>query len=262
MFGKQAIAISEQTRSEPEGETTNNTENKTAKQKGIEAALVVYGRDDKGKAHASSFGEADRGAAIKAAYLMGFNALAVTQTVIKNIAEDLPSGRLFESGKAFVPFVKEGVCAALFAHAKQFPRDVRELSQKQIDALEAVKASEAEVTATIDKGKDSAKSKAKDDATKKPPKPLLASDWQDVEEGSIVLAVDEPDDGWWEARVTNAHKSGIGKNIITMLTLEWVAFPEEASFIRRSNEVAYFPTGFGQTEPVDAQTNQSGGASS
>ena len=53
MFGKQAIAISEQTRSEPE--TTNNTDNKTAKQKGIEAALVVYGRDDKGKAHASSF---------------------------------------------------------------------------------------------------------------------------------------------------------------------------------------------------------------
>jgi hypothetical protein len=74
---------------------------------------------------------------MKAAHRMGFVALAVTKDAMRNIAEALPEGRVFESGKAFMAFVKEGMCLALEGHAKQFPRDVVELSASKIAEIEA-----------------------------------------------------------------------------------------------------------------------------
>jgi hypothetical protein len=213
--------------------------------KELNASVVVFGRDDKNKAHASRFGEANREAAIKAAHLMGFRVLAIAHDVIRNIAEDLPEGRVFDSGKGFVPFVREGACLALEGHAKQFPRDIRELSASQIEALQKEMAEHSDE-----------RKAGKDDnaeagiAHKSEP----FAGWVDVSVGTIVLAVGDPDDGWWEARVTHAHKSGIGTNIITMLTLEWLNFPEDESFIRRSNEVAYFAAGYGQEEPANDDT--------
>jgi hypothetical protein len=230
-----------------------------------DAALIVVGRDDKRKAHAGRFDTDNRAAAIKAAHLMGFVALAVTKDAMRNIAEGLPEGRIFDSGKAFVPFVKEGVCLALEAHAKQFPRDVLQLSMNQIAELEAEAAeadgqdgsADAEVgqddesqTPATDSDETETKdasdnADAEPDAKSPPP-----AGRQDVTVGTTVLAVGDPDDGWWEAKVTQANKSGIGTNTITMLTLEWVDFPEEASFVRRANEVAYFHPAYGQHSPV------------
>ncbi|MEP3629718.1 MAG: hypothetical protein ABJN04_06935 [Hyphomicrobiales bacterium] len=250
MFGKKAIAISEETRAEAESadaaHASNKSDNKSAKK--IEAVLIVYGRDDKGKAHASGFDKDNRQAAIKAAHLMGFKALAVEQPVIKDIAEGLPQGRLFDSGKAFVPFVKEGVCLALEGHAKQFPRDIRKLSESQIADLDQV-----EDLAPADNDKNIKASAPANSDNDQPAKSEPADDWMDIKVGTTVLAIDDPDDGWWEAKVTHAHKSGIGTNITTMLSLQWVAFPDEPSFVRRSNEVAYFPTGYGQVAPSDLQ---------
>lgn len=254
MFGRKAMAISAAGRSDarpvmdakPAGSGTDVADKKSADAKvepaaKVDAALIVFGRDDKGKAHASRFGTDSRPAAMKAAYRMGFVALAVSKDAMRNIAEGLPEGRVFESGKAFVPFVKEGTCLALEGHAKQFPRDVLELSANQIAEIEA------EVIAAKEAEKANVKQEHDDNDT--PVKSDPPAGWVDVEVGTIVLAVDDPDDGWWEAKVTHAHKSGIGTNTITMLTLEWVAYPDEPSFVRRANEVAYFPAAYGQVTP-------------
>lgn len=225
------------------------------------AALVVFGRDDGGKAHASRFGESDQGAAIKAAHLMGFQALAVEQPAVRDIADGLPEGRVFESGKGFVPFVKSGHCIALEAHAKQFPADVRALSADQIKALEAETASQADEGAGGEGSGGPVSGSGAADATTN----TIASeahtpvDWTDFEVGSRVLAVDDPEDGWWEAVVTDVHTSGIKGNMITMLTLHWALWPDEPAIVRKATDVALFhPTGVNSEGGADQAPSDTG----
>lgn len=204
----------------------------------VDAALVVFGRDDKGKAHASRFGKHDVDAATKAAHLMGFVALDASHETVSVIARELPEGRLFDSGKGFVPFVKEGVCLALEAHAKQFAGDVRQLSAADIEALDKAAAAQA-LKSDSEVAGDDGKANA-DTQSGTPAKLPQFEACNDLKVGMRVLAMEEPDDGWWEVEITHIHKSGIGDNLVTMLTLAWVDWPEYPKTTRRADQVAYF----------------------
>ena len=220
----------------------------------LDTAIVIFGRDDGGKAHGSRFSQEDREVAIKAAHLMGFTALAVQQDAVRTIAGILPEGRVFDSGKAFVPFVKAGHCIALEAHAKQFPGEVLRPSQAVLDELAklaAVEESNAHAdAATQPTPSAEADTQAGSDKAGKssdlPSELTLPSQWPALTKGSHVVAVDDPDDGWWVAKMVNLHRSGVGKTITTMLTLKWVDSPEDPTFVRRANEVAYFHPAYQQ----------------
>ena len=73
-------------------------------------ALVVFGRDEAGKAHAAYFDQSEAALAEKAADFMSLRVLRVRTDEHRALAAQLPHGRVFASGRAFVPFVK----AALF----------------------------------------------------------------------------------------------------------------------------------------------------
>jgi hypothetical protein len=105
--------------------------------------------------------------------------------------------------------------------------------------------------------KEGTSSSSTKDGNNLPPKSEPFEGWANLKTGARVLAVDDPDDGWWEAEVTQVNRSGIGPNTIELLTLKWTAFPEEPSFKRRTNEVAYFHPAYGQEEPSD--TGEKGG---
>jgi len=222
MINKKSIAIAGGNK--PDGQAAAKQSDAT--DKAVVAALVVFGRDDGGKAHASRFDEDNKEAAVMAAHLMGFVALTVTDDTVRKIAADLPNGRVFESGKGFVPFVKEGVCAALEAHAKQFPDQVVTLSEAQVAELANAKDAETKNGSGTPPG-------GADISTTTLPK-----DWSDIPVGSRVLAIDVPEDGWWEAKVTHSHLSGKGDKAVLMLTLIWLGWPEDPSFVRRASEVA------------------------
>jgi hypothetical protein len=68
-------------------------------------AIVLFGKDEKSKPHASYFDEADLAGATKAAELMQMRVLKITTDEHRTTAAELPRGRVFASGKAFVPFV-------------------------------------------------------------------------------------------------------------------------------------------------------------
>ena len=68
--------------------------------------FVVLGRDAQGKPHASRFADADAELASKAADLMGYHVVRVEETELKGLAANLPLGKVYATGKAFVPFVK------------------------------------------------------------------------------------------------------------------------------------------------------------
>ena len=68
-------------------------------------ALVVFGRDEAGKPHASAFDSSEAELAEKAAGLMGMRMLRIETDEQRDLAAKVPRGRVFASGRAFVPFV-------------------------------------------------------------------------------------------------------------------------------------------------------------
>lgn len=82
---------------------------------GNSAAVIVFGRHGQ-KARGSWFAPDMASAAKSAAELMGMNSLTVANDDLRQLATKLPEGRMFESGKAFVPFVKGTLVDALATH--------------------------------------------------------------------------------------------------------------------------------------------------
>lgn len=93
-------AVNSSPRPKEEAATTPNPKPKPT------PCLVLFGTDSLGKPHASWFAAEDQDAAVKAAAMMGFSVLTVVADAHKELARKLPRGRLFEGGKAFVPFIK------------------------------------------------------------------------------------------------------------------------------------------------------------
>lgn len=81
----------------------------------VTSPVIVFGRDDKGKPHASRFEAPEAALAEKAAGLMGMQVLRIASEDQVSLAATLPSGRIFASGRGFVPFVKAELFAKLAA---------------------------------------------------------------------------------------------------------------------------------------------------
>ena len=168
-------------------------------------ALIVLGLDDGGKAHASWFGEAEVGMAEKAAGMMGMAALPVADASdLKGLADQLPQGRVFESGRAFVPFVKRTLYDAIATHLPpgyQFP--VRALDDRPPPKPKKASAPDAPESGPTR------------------PEPHRPTDWEKIEVGSLVLATEGPMEGWFEARVTKISPEGV----CTLRWRDWVDVP-------------------------------------
>jgi hypothetical protein len=80
-------------------------------------ALVVFGRDATGKPHASAFTQSEAYLATKAAELMGLRLLPVRTDTERSLAAKVPRGRVFATGRAFVPFIKAALFTELQAAA-------------------------------------------------------------------------------------------------------------------------------------------------
>ena len=141
----------------------------------VEPHLVVFGLDEGGKAHASWFGATDAELAIKAAGLMGYRLLPITTDEHRAAASGLAAGRVFASGKGFVPFAKMAAYEALqaFGEAYQPPAPVA-----------AAPEPAPGVTGTPQR-------------------------WEDHGVGSLVLASVGPAEGWFEAIITESRGDAI-----------------------------------------------------
>jgi hypothetical protein len=78
---------------------------------------VVFGCDATGKPHASSFSQSEADLAEEAAKLMGLRLLPVRTDTERALATKVPRGRVFVSGRAFVPFIKAALLTELQAAA-------------------------------------------------------------------------------------------------------------------------------------------------
>lgn len=174
--------------------------------------IVVLGIDVDGRAHASRFEERDAQFVQRAAELMGFHVLRVPadNAELYAIAEALPLGKIFATGRAFVPFVARLAFDKLAALVEG---DITVRAPRPIGAPDVSSAADAE----IDAGG------------------VVDTLWSAVEIGSTVLATQPSDyDGWWESVVVAVNGDD--------LTLRWRDGPPEKPFhVSRRNVALLHP---------------------
>ena len=175
------------------------------------AKLILVGLDDQGKPHAAWFTEEQVDAATLAADIMDMASIAVEGEELIGIAGLLPKGKLFESGKAFVPFIKR----------ETYDRLATYLSEDTIKAI-AVRVEAAKAAAA-------AESYAK--ASKGEVALHIPEDWSKLAVGDAVLASEDPLDGWWVCEILEILDND-------RFRLRWRDFPGEPNTTKSLTELA------------------------
>lgn len=227
-------------------------------------ALVLFGRDGGGRPRAAWFDAADAEAATAAATTMRLRALAIAEAAGREIAGQLARGRILPSGRALVPFAKRDSYAQLIVLAGE-EAGLAVAPGGRTDPLGDGDAPSSDPPADSDppaieevgpaalsgerrpSDEGEASSPIADDPAGAPPAPRPGAhlfvgqprpgDRGEIGLGSIVLAHEGPDDGWWEAEI-------IGTSGRTF-SLRWrdydpAAFP---IILRTADELALLPPG-------------------
>ncbi len=179
--------------------------------------LVILGFDIDDKPHASRFEEHDAPLLQRAAELMGFHVVQVPgeNAELHGIAEGLPLGKIFATGRAFVPFVGR----AAFDKLAALVEGGVTIAERAISGAEPVyPRREMYTTEAINTA----------DAL-----------WSKIEVGVVVLAA-QPDlygPGWWEGVVVGVDGDD--------LTIRWVDDSGEPPFHLARRDVGLrHPGGF------------------
>lgn len=163
-------------------------------------SLIVFGRDDARKPHASIFLLPEVEAAEGAAKLMGMHSHRIEPGEAVDIAMRLPRGKLFDSGKAFVPFVKGEVYARIAALAGVADeRDGGPGDDKAADSPENASAGSPAPVAALGGGDGGGGAAGGNGGDL----------WAKLAVGDMVLASEGPDEGYFEARIMKAKAKGI-----------------------------------------------------
>ena len=187
--------------------------------------LILFGRDERSRPHASRFVAAETEPAARAATLMGLHTLIITEAH-RTFAAGLPQGRLFESGKAFVPFCSAPMFADLLAAAGLPDAPPVRAAGKTTDAPPAPAGGLGSVGAAGGAG-----------GAAKPPGDAVAIDpWAGITLGSVVLAKGDDEDGYYAAKViaTKANQNFV---------LTWVDYPDLLEFTRHRYDLGLLYVG-------------------
>ncbi len=177
-------------------------------------ALVVFGADKGGKPHAAWFPTPDVSLATKAAATIGFRALVLCDDVQRSAAAELPQGRVFSSGRAFVPFVAKEVYQRLQALAGGVVGP--DTTTIRLAAQSSAKPADGD-------GGGFGGSGLVD--------PRYPRSWAGIAIGSLVLITEGEEDGWYEAVVVASKPGG-------EFTLQWRDWPDLPMLMRRRDEMA------------------------
>lgn len=185
------------------------------------SAVILFGRDEQGRPHASRFDGNHVAEVELAARLMGLHLGVADTAALRDLAIRLPAGRLFSSGKGFVPFVKADLYNQLLVAAgtPDMPMPFRATGKA------------ANGPPPTDAG-----SGGKGGADTPGGAPKAPGDWAAIGIGSTVLACQGPMEGWWEAVVlyTKANDSFV---------LRWRDFPDDGEITRARKDLALMPPG-------------------
>ena len=180
--------------------------------------FFVLGFDDKGKPRGARFAEYNERVLNFVSDLM-LTSVFPASAAFTEAAMKLPPGRVYASGKAFVPPVKRDLIEKL-VHILNVPGDESQ-SFKLAHQPGQTPASEGEPDAKV--------------RTVSPITSGLPRTWDSVQAGHVVLVLESPADGWWEGTVQEREEE--------ILTLKYRDFPRQPKFQRHISQVALINPG-------------------
>jgi len=128
------------------------------------SALFVLGYDDQQKPRGARFVDANASLVTKAAELMELNVYEAADGELADLVKKLPVGRLYSTGKGFVPNIRQTLYSQIIAALAITPSAAR---------------GKAEDLPTVASG--------------------LPKTWDEIGSGHLVIAQETLENGWWEA---------------------------------------------------------------
>ena len=182
--------------------------------------VVLFGVDDHGKPKAARFLDKHASVATKAAGQLNLQVLQIIGPAVSELAASLPEGRIHANGRGFVPYIRRDLYAKLVAAANG-----------------TVAGAQAGPPATTT---------GQSGSGQQPPNrsdgPGLPQTWDSIAVGHVVIVLDEPGEGWYEAIVTETNGD--------MLTMRWRHYPRERRVIRHRLSVGLqYPNELPAAEP-------------
>lgn len=206
-------------------------------------AVILFGKDETAKPHASFFQKADLAGALNAAALMKMRVLRTDTIERRAVAAELPQGRVFASGKAFVPFVAAPLYGRLVALAavadSTAPRGLGwGPGGHKNESVSAPESNRPHLGGPVGAGVVLAGPGGAGAVLAGPGRadqhdaaqPKADESSGGLARGSLVLASVGSAEGWWESLVVEMQDD--------LLTLQWRDWPKEPSFVRRRNQIA------------------------
>jgi hypothetical protein len=163
---------------------------------------VLFGTDEHGKSRAAYFEAVDSELMTIAAAAMKLQLLRPVTASQIELAKQLPVGRIHANGTGFVPPIRPNLYSALQLAA--------ESPQQSGTTASTVGSSPA--------------------AARRAPVHGLPKDWDSIEVGDLVIAMENLNEGWWEAIVKAIDKD--------MLTVKWRDYPTFPRFSVHRTAVA------------------------
>jgi hypothetical protein len=180
--------------------------------------FFVLGFDNKGKPRGARFAEYNERVLNFVSDLM-LTSVYPASAAFAEAAMKLPPGRVYASGKAFVPPVKRDLIEKL-VHVLNVPGDDSQQHRLAYPPGQTP-GHEYEPEAKV--------------PTVSPITSGLPQSWDSIGPGHVVLVHESPADGWWEATVQEREEE--------ILTLKFRDYPRQPKFQRHISQVALINPG-------------------
>lgn len=194
----------------------------------VPTVLVVLGIDAEKKPHASKFGIVDREIVLRAAGLMAYRVIALTDDDVGKLKAAIPDGKVFATGKGFVPFIRRELY-------DQLAEKLGTAAEVAVTPPPTATAKQAAIEVT------SPKPSAKPVTAKRAdvaPVSALSPPWLALAVGTTVLARDDENESWFEAIIVS-----IADDDTNVLRMRWRDYPEEGQFTRHRGRVGLIGPG-------------------
>jgi hypothetical protein len=183
--------------------------------------VFAFGLDEHGKPRGARFTQGLNDRVVGAVLDMNCRVIQNHSAALTALGMKLPVGRVYASGKAFIPNIRRDLYDKLEAARQQPPEKIEGVTPISL-------FKEAQVT-------DEPSNQHPNVPCSSPMVSSLPKSWENVAVGHMVLAFAGPGEGWWESVVTSRQGE--------ILTLRYRDWPKEKLFERHLTTVALINPG-------------------